>query len=66
MSKRYTVALLLVALLAAVAWGADDAAGDKTYTNSLGMTMVRVPKGRFRMGSVAGGFDEEPVPFLHQ
>jgi len=42
-----------------------DAAGAKrpeTFTNSVGMTMVGVPAGRFEMGETRGGdFDERPV-----
>ena len=41
---------------------AAQAAGPKAFTNSIGMKLVPVPAGSFRMGQAAGGdFDEGPV-----
>jgi len=47
-------AAVALAALSGVAWSA-------TRTNSVGMTMVTVPAGEFRMGSEAGDWDERPV-----
>ena len=59
-------------LVAGCAWcfctrgSADDATPgttDATFTNSLGMQMVRIEAGSFVMGAEQGGWDERP---LHQ
>ena len=34
---------------------------DAPTTNSIGMTLVSIPAGKFQMGSVDGEFDEKPV-----
>jgi formylglycine-generating enzyme required for sulfatase activity len=39
----------------------EELARRRRFTNSLGMTMVRVEPGAFRMGSTEGDWDERPV-----
>ncbi len=50
--KKY--ACLLLAVLSAPADGADRGLVARSFTNSLGMKMVRIPAGTFSMGSVEG------------
>jgi formylglycine-generating enzyme required for sulfatase activity len=40
---------------------AQQASGGENFTNSLGMKMVRIEAGQFRMGSEDGQWDEHPV-----
>jgi len=52
----FTVMLFTTALLAA-----KDMPGGTSFTNSCGMTLVRVHAGRFLMGSESGQWDERPL-----
>ena len=56
--------LLGLTLLAVSAWtapAAEPRAAEAVVTNSLGMKLVRIAAGTFRMGSEDGEFDERPV-----
>jgi len=53
-------ALILVFGASSLLWGAR-LPGPKTFTNSLGMKMVRIGSGSFLMGSEDGPWDERPV-----
>jgi len=58
---RSTLLALVAMAVGRLAWCADVPDGP-SYTNSLGMRMVRVKPGTFTMGTQEGGdFDERPV-----
>jgi formylglycine-generating enzyme required for sulfatase activity len=50
-----------VLMLVAVCVGWTEAETHQTRVNSLGMSLVRVEAGSFRMGSEDGDFDEKPL-----
>jgi len=52
---------LIVLCCAAAALAGAQMPTEKTFMNSVGMTMVRVEPGRFLMGSDGGDWDERPV-----
>src|SRR6185437_15726349 len=62
---RYAALAALVSVLGYTFSRADSGQGDASttpkYTNSLGMQMIRVPPGKFRMGSSRGDHDELPT-----
>jgi len=55
--------IVVAVVIAAGAWcSAAEMPGEKTFTNSIGMRMIRIDPGSFQMGSREGGdFDERPV-----
>jgi len=53
--------MLSLVSLSTYACGAEGQSGAETFTNSLGMKMVRVEPGTFMMGSEDGEWDEGPV-----
>ncbi|UCC96944.1 MAG: SUMF1/EgtB/PvdO family nonheme iron enzyme [Phycisphaerales bacterium] len=57
--RRLTV--LIVVLSACSLPRGAEIPGGKTFTNSLGMKMVRIERGHFLMGSEDGEWDERPV-----
>lgn len=61
--KHGTRKMALFAMVSAAAWAtAAEPPSEKTFTNSLGMRMVRIEPGQFVMGSREGGdFDERPA-----
>lgn len=62
---RYATVAALVSVLSYTFSRADSREGDAStapkYTNSLGMQMIRVSPGKFRMGSGRGDYDERPI-----
>ena len=57
----HSLLVLWVLVLRVAALSAEPASVDPRFTNSVGITMVRIEPGRFSMGSVDGDWDEQPV-----
>jgi formylglycine-generating enzyme required for sulfatase activity len=59
MMKRFST--LVLAVVSIVAMPQNRSLGEDSFTNSLGMNMIRIEPGSFTMGSEDGDWDERPA-----